>query len=830
MQPEPGVNGITDAIRGQITQKNDETIEPPKNIIQTVSAARNVYYAMRQEHIKRIALYAKIEGLIAGNPPYDPKELEQAGLSHIANFNDLQARSWYERSANARWNLVNQSETFATWNIEGNDPELKRFAQIISRHFDTVVRQWKSFTTTMGTHLGQLDKFGLSPVVWSDERDWRWRVIELSRFFVPDQAQSDIEQLSSVAVESIYNVQDLFAIYNEWKDAGKEDSPWDVEELGRLLLYFGNTAYKTNVDMFTDVMEMQRHYQNGDLALQSIFSDGIRLVSLFYQEYDLKVSHYMFHRVWDTGKLLFFVNRQYEKMCEAIHIFTSSPGEFTLHSNRGIGHKIFSASQAIMQLNCNLVDAARIAGTPLVKGNPVSGKEFEQVKLFPGVPTNIGAAEFVENRLGDNIEKIMRVSQFMTQMIQFNIANSGDDPGVPDAAAKGSISGDQAKMGAFREFGILKQNISHTYNQLDFLVETAGYRMLQSKKGWAGYEFAEEWIRRCVADGVPELIFKEARTNKKKYLNRMGLLSVKATRVAGDGSQLARILSLEQAGAIAGMFGAKELKALKREWIMATFGPDFLPVFDQDSDDVDETSGGASLAAVENNSMLMGLSPIFSLDNEHRSHTSVHLALAADTMQRTLQQQMDLVKADEVFQSLIPHIASHIQTLARNPYAKDFVEKIKKPWKQIQDFAILNRKNAFAQRQKQMEQQQQDQQKTQQVLTDEQRKDIQVQGEEKRKDFKVQSTVQRAKEASDTRAAIGHEKVQKDAENQRLKIHLEADAKSGQNTGGGEAGDQGIDTFGSTPSPYDFEQTSEIPAGPGVPTKKKSEKPKKGKK
>ena len=61
------VVGAQDAIRGQITPNNDGSITPPDNIIKTIQAARAVYYKYRSEHIKRIELYSRIEGLLAGN-------------------------------------------------------------------------------------------------------------------------------------------------------------------------------------------------------------------------------------------------------------------------------------------------------------------------------------------------------------------------------------------------------------------------------------------------------------------------------------------------------------------------------------------------------------------------------------------------------------------------------------------------------------------------------------------------------------------------------------------------------------------------------------------
>jgi hypothetical protein len=380
-------------LRGAIQQPSPGVLKAPNNIIQTVQGAKALYYQYRTEHLRRIDLYAQIEGLIAGNPPYSPADLAKNKLSHIANFNNLDARSLYERGALAYWNLLNEAETLVKFQIRpgkwldittvkqgdkanDNDPKLTEWANIMSTHWNTVVRSWPSFSVVFNTLAGQLVKFGISPAVWSDERDWRWRTIELSRFFIEDQAQSDIALMTAAAVETVYTAQYLYEIYEQFKDLMPADPnapwdydqcPWNLRELGYLLIWVANQFAKTDMQFF-DMMDIQRRVQNGDLTFNAIFSDSIRLVTLFYKEYDGSISHYMFHPRYDSGSFLFWQSKQFERMEEGLIVFTASPGEFTIHSNRGLGHKIFSGSQAMMQLDCSIVDMARMSATPIIRG------------------------------------------------------------------------------------------------------------------------------------------------------------------------------------------------------------------------------------------------------------------------------------------------------------------------------------------------------------------------------------------------------------------------------------------------------------------------------
>jgi len=756
--------------RGQLIRDRAGKLEAPNNIIQNVTAARTLYYKYRMESFKRIELYSKIEGLIAGNPPYNALDLQKAGLSHIANFNNMDGRSFFEKGSLAYWNLLNSTETFVKFFMADQSPESFGFSQILATNFDAVVREWPEFYTHTCTLSGQLVKFGVSPVIWSDERDWRWRTVELSRMYITDQAPTDTSLLTCFCVETSVTAQYLYEVYNEYKDKPKDASPWDMNELSSLLVYRANLFSKID-NRIIDMMDLQRRLQNGDIGWNVIFSDEIKLVTLLYKEYDGKISHYMFDRVYDNSNFLYFADRQYDSSSEVYNIFTASPAEFTINSNRGLGHKIFSGCQASMQLDCDIVNMARLSSTPFVKS--IAGtKDFEPIRVIPGVVTNIGNSEFVQNQLGANIQQLVGASQYIVNKMQFNLANSGDDPSMPDKST-GSISGTQAKIESFKEFGVLKHYIAHFYTQFDTVVHNMVVKMLNSKKGYPGYEYAEEWKQRCITDGVPQEIFA-TRTPNYKGLPRQ-FRSVKASRVAGDGSTLARIMGLQELNPLVPSFGPKGIKNFQKEMVMATLGREYVSEFIS-PEEPDETAGGASLAGVENAVMQLGQSPIFSKDNEQRSHIVTHLALGAHIIQAIAQQQMTPVDADKVFTVLIPHMQQHIQTVAQDPYQKPFFESIKKSWDQVQQYAILNRRNAQAQLEKQLKDQQAQQEQQNQVMTKEQLATFQAQQDEQRKNQAQANKLARADQISQTKTELDKQKIVSNAENDRLKIELKHEA------------------------------------------------------
>lgn len=811
-QPPIENNGTFGVTRGQIVQTSPGNLTPPENIIQTVAAAKEIYFTRRTEHLPRIQLYAAIEGLFAGNPPYSAADLAKARLQHISNFNNLDARAIYERGATTYWNLINEARTLCRFELHlpGADPaEVVKWADSLAKNLDKVVRSWESFTVAYNTLTAQIVKFGISPAVWSDERDWRWRTVELSRFYVEDQAQTDISLLGCICVENIFTAQYLFTVYQEMKDKPKDETPWDTDELANLLIFFANQAAKDRNEYVYDMMQLQLKLQNLDYNYGAIFSDDIRLVSLLYKEYDEKISHYMFHPKYDTGKFLFFADRQYKCMSEAIVIFTASPGEMTIHSNRGLGHKIFSGSQAMMQLDCSIVDMAKMAATPLFNTSNVGGKEFSAIRFYAGVPCDIGGATAQQNTFGENINQLIEASRYIFSKLQFNTMASGDDPSVPDAST-GSKSAPEVRLKSFKEFALPKNSINHFYVGMDVVWRNMVIKMLHSKDGYPGYEEAKRWKELCKLDGVPELVFATGKESDR-YYGMPPQMEVYASRAAGDGSNLARILGLEALAQDVPSYGPKGMQEFLRQRIEVFMGPEYVDAF---LDDASLQQDGDSLAGLENVAMQIGKSPVFSFSNIHKLHMLTHLALGNDTIQRIQQQQMGAIEADKIFVVLIPHMQEHWDMLLANPYQEAFVKSMSKTWAELSQYAQLNHHNAAKEYQAAIRKQQQQAEKTQQVLTDEQLKMLQVQGEEQRAERKLDSQLANADKANDTRAELKREEIQNKAANDRLKVTLEA-----QNKPPVEAEKEAIEQTplpilraelqeinGSSPSPYNLER------------------------
>lgn len=762
-------------------------IRIPEKVIGNINAARAIFSQLYTNNLPRIVLMAEIDGMIAGNPPYDPVKLREANLTSMANFNTLEPRAWFERGALSYYNLLYTNESIINITVRGDAPELADIGGILSRNWNKVVREeWRSFDINMASLSAQLVKFGVSPGIWSDEKTFRWSVAELSKFLVPDQCQSDLDLMTVCCIENTVPITYLIEVYNQFKTG--EETHWNKEQLMYLLCWLANTPVK-NTFTPEDLVQLQQKITQGDLSFDNIYNESVPLVSLFYKENDGTISHYMFHRYFgmgDSSDFIYEFKSQYKKWQDFVVVFTQSPGEKYIHSNRGLGHKIFALSQAKMQGDCSLADLSRWASTPLVKTSPTAIRDADGIRINLGTATNIGGADFVNNTMGANIEPVIAASQYFSNMMQTNAAFSGDDPGVPDRSQQGSLAPTSEKFKALREYGVLRNQVSHFYNTCDVLFKEMTRRLVNLDATCPDYYIYKKFRDLCIEEGVPEILFK----------NKAGELpsswEVSATRTAGAGSQLGHIVGMELLMPITGSFGRREQNAFKKDWIRATVGQEYIPSYTQDDEDSDEIAGGASLAVTENGLMKLSQNVLATATNDQRAHIGVHMALGRELMDQISVGVegggMDVVQGDKVFNLLIPHLQQHVSFLASNPFAKNFLEQIKKPLDEIVKYAQLNRRNAIKKLESDAKKAQEDQQKTAEVMNEEQRKNMKAIGDEKRADFKVNAQVERAKEANVNRKEAMDVKVQADIDNKRKVTDAEVASKAAKSGGAGSNG------------------------------------------
>jgi len=293
-------------------------------------------------------------------------------------------------------------------------------------------------------------------------------------------------------------------------ESERNEQPWNMCAIEHYLLMRANNIIKQDSqNAFANMVDLQNLVQNGATNLAAFFSDVVMLSTMFYREYSGKITVMMFDPVIGTtgDEFLYYGSEQYGCFEEGIIAFTYSAGERYIHGNRGVGHKIFPGCQAVMQLDCNTLDMAKMAGTPVIESPSTLGQNLDPIRFIPGTMTNIGTAKLAQNNLGANVGQVMQVAGAFERKINRNAQMSGDDPSAPDSD-RGSKSAPEVLINATREFGVGKQTVAHFYGLFDLLETQMVIKQFHCPSGHPDKVFFDTWKERCMDEGVPEEIFK----------------------------------------------------------------------------------------------------------------------------------------------------------------------------------------------------------------------------------------------------------------------------------------------------------------------------------
>lgn len=688
-------------------------IEAPDNVIPNAASARTVYERLRDTHSKRARSFARIQGMVDGNPPYSPAKLKKHGMQTTSNVNWRDAENLIEGVSLTYWSLFNDVQHIAEISTDfADDGQNAIIGEVVSRNWDRVVRDWAQFQPMMSENQKDLISFGSSFFVWSDEKDWRFDTVDVFRFLVSEKSRNDANLLSIAAVEEVRTAQELWDAY----ERAPEDSGWSKEALGQTLWWHSSLRKTQNDTRYSGqvIAELQQKIRNGDRSIDDLYNDDIPLVSVFFKELDGGVSRGIFDpEVTEVGghsEWIFFIDRQYEEMAHAVHLFSFTPGERFLHGNKGVGHKIFNTIEGITQIDNSLMDGIRRSATVLIKTRTGRNREFKKIQFNHGGFVDIGEADFVQNLMGANLASNVQGVQYFRTKLESNNNISGANMATPDGRQR---SLGEVQIQATKEARVQKNRIAHYYSQLDALFEEMFRKMLKSQSGDGGYEVVKLFKERCIAEGVPEDFFVLNSSNE----GQNGLpkhLTVRATRASGSGSQVADQIETRGMMTLLPTLGERGRQNVLADFVAAHRGYRYIDRYMPPEDRQQQPVGDDTIASIENNQLEKGEMVIVSPDNNHAVHAPRHIQRmdqiasifneAEDAARQAGSEtpsvdagqfgQYSLEEVDVAFQTLGPHFVRHLLFLQQDPTRASLAQSLARQWAILANFGDKIANNA----------------------------------------------------------------------------------------------------------------------------------------
>lgn len=652
---------------------------PVSERIQSVAAARSLWNYLVDGSSESAIRRARLKGLIDGNPPYDPAQLEERGLGYTTNVNFLMARAILDQKAGADYELFFEVPTLVEVRPIIPNPELEptlRFGDIIAEEFSNMLLEWPGFLVNRDRSRRQADAHGFGLMLFENEWDWRPRAFDTGNVFVAPDAEVDVERLAQVALYDVLRPGQLFqAIADE---ARAEKAGWDVAAVKQLLIKVYLEGLRVSEDQkyyYSRWENLQQKLRNNDWLDQKKEIAPIDVAQLLIAELDSgEVSHYIFLPKGSsdmTDRFLFRKVRRYKRMTNAVWLLPANNADTYIRSCRGLGSMIEHHCDLANRFLGRAFDAGFTQASLLLQ--PSSTMDLSKLQLLRlGIMTVIPPGLNVQqSTFAPQVGQMVQLLSLSSDVMKNNTGVYRQHPESfserqPDKTARQVVE-EVAKEARLEKANIAFDLYMMTQLYSEMFRRATNPRYVLSTVKYPGADRARKFATACIARGVP-----------LSLLLTPDFWRVQATRPIGMGSWGTKLDISNQVLDMRGLMDEAGQRNAFRDWLGVRVGQQnvdrYSPLKTRDAIPTNEHS----IATLENSVFTTGARVPVGSDQSHAIHFIVHAKPVQEIIQmfeETLGQGMDIAKALQTLQAALPQLEGHLQYLAQDPARKAFVEK-----------------------------------------------------------------------------------------------------------------------------------------------------------
>lgn len=741
--------------------------QPAVNRITDAFNAWNIYRQMWWSQQGQAVLRFYIKNLMDGNRPYDEAHLKGKGRGWESNVNFGEGRAIRDQRVLSYWKLMTDVPVLAQFFDKNNymqsgntDIDFTEAEGIIADEFTHVVRRWHDWTHTMLQALEEFVTYGIGPLIFQDEHDWRPKAMLSGNLLVPKFAKTSTDQLEVMMMRDFIAPHTLFEMIATKSNRERAKTlGWNPNVIEEALKFATQAVWNVDQTQTSTWESFSMSVKSNDYTMTSQVP-VIRFVNILVREVDepRKVSHYIIFEDQNLTDFMFQKKNAYDSIADMLHLFFYDNGGGYMRTVKGLGHRIYNHLELSNRMMNNIMNAGTLAGSMILKQDGDSGSAFAATRFGPFtiVPRNYNA---IQQSFAPNLNSMGDLRQMIQSVLNNNEGvYKAQAEAMPHRKAR---SATEVRYEAMNDSRIEANQAEFFYVQLDKLYRMMFKRLVDKSLtgNKPGAKEAKEFRERCIERGVPEELLSYDR------------FIINASRAIGNGSPVMRdAISNDLVGLASSMPERGAYNAI-RDRVAALVGYHMadrymLPyTVEQNKDE------HSSVAHLENNSMKQGMDALVAANQPHVPHIFEHMNLLMQYVQQAQANKLqDMAQAAHIIMMDLQHIDNHLQYLFRDTARQKVLKKILDQLKQIMPYLHQIQSAGQEQQKKQMQQQLAQQQKQGQNLTPEQQAarekvkgDLQikaqkVQADEKMKWAKLQSDIARKDRMVDATIAMNERK------------------------------------------------------------------------
>lgn len=609
----------------------------------------DVVNADQQRAVKR----QKVNGMINGNPPFDPAVLRKTGQSHRCNVNFLEGKGIIDSRNTSFFQLFLDGQSLIECKLKDRyQGRSKIWEGIVEEEIkDLIANRWPDFEYEM-MMLGQsMNTHGDAFPLWEAFDEWRWKTFLTGEVLFPENTKASIGYIKACVVMGEFDIADLLK---------KVDNPivtnigWNVEQVKKCITRAHKKLSKNDATWET----IQQQFSNGTLAMDNGIVSAIKVYHLLTKEDSGKISHYILEQGTEGDGFIFKKEEAYETMAEVFIPFIANLGNGYFHGIKGIGHRVYPSVVINNRLLNRAVDGAMDSQSLILSFSEGKQRNESMLRLGNAIMLPTGA-KLEQHSNVHNVEAATSMYGLLTQVNQSGqgIRRPGIATMIGNDTAQKTARADTRQ--AIEEVELGTTEIKLYYKLLDMLYKETCRRIWIGK----GSEL-KEFRNQCIERGVPEQLMNEF--NRWRF---------RAPRLLGAGSKSMRHMTTQENLAIAAHVPETGKKEIIRDYIEARGGVDAVNRYYPADEDATTPTRSHQMAQIENTLMRQNSGMIVSVDDWHVPHLTSHFPYLDELVTRAIQsgdQELvtETVRSSQLF---LDHIGNHMSYLKGDDlYAAQF--------------------------------------------------------------------------------------------------------------------------------------------------------------
>ena len=408
-----------------------------------IGQALQLVRSLQSENREREKKNSRILERYNAERPFNPHQLKADGLSWKTNFTTRPLTTLIDKVVPRFVTAIRNMKYLTASELPNRFDNATEKTEVFRSEITHTCRSHEKWDQFIADISQENTLFGYVCAAWLDEYSWFPRYYDQDSFLVPQGTKHSPATATVVCVRDSYLVHELFEMVRDREAANL--AGWEVDNVVESInnaIPDDRRSYQTDYSrVYADLVR--------ESAILSSFTGAKAVICwhVFVQEVDGFVTHVAFDD--RSGKQLFWQNKQFEKITDAIAFFTFQHGNGRIHGSKGIGRELYNMASVLDRARNEAIDRLQLSGKLILQCDERQIKRFRMSVM--GNAILIGSDYNVkESKLETNVEDFFTLDKFLTSLLDQIGGNVSPTPNPGENQAE-RVTAKQVDLQASRE-------------------------------------------------------------------------------------------------------------------------------------------------------------------------------------------------------------------------------------------------------------------------------------------------------------------------------------------------------------------------------------------